>query len=84
MWKFIDKSPAIAALVIFVILGGACLLVAGTSYDPPKPAPGLEAWFKLFQSVVAVVVGLKIAWNIQPIVSALAARIHNSGPQQKS
>lgn len=80
MWNFIDKGPVRAVFIIFAILVLAFVGAAAMSYDLPKPAPGLEAWFKLFQSVVAIVVGLKIAWNIQPIVDALAARIRNTGP----
>ena len=80
MRYFIEKGPVREVLVISVIVVVAFVGAAVMSYDLPKPAPGLEAWFKLFQSVVAIVVGLKIAWNIQPIVNALVG--HNPSPGQ--
>lgn len=79
----IDKGPARAVLVIFFLLLSASVIITATSYSPPKPADWLEAWFKLFQSVVAVVVGLKIAWNIEPIVRALARLAPRPGPEGK-
>jgi hypothetical protein len=71
--KLIDKGPARAALAIFVIFAiASAIITAVGAYDIPKPAPGLEAWFKLFQGAVAIVVALKIAWNIEPVMNALA------------
>lgn len=83
MKTWLDKGPARAALVIFVVLAIASAVITANSYTLPKPSDWLEAWFKLFQSVVAIVVGLKIAWNFDAVLNALAARARNPGSEDK-
>jgi hypothetical protein len=73
------KGPAIAAIVIFTIFLGVSALVTFTSFSLPKPADWLESWFKLFQTSVTIVVGLKIASNIDSVVAALAGRSGKPG-----
>ena len=70
----IDKGPAKAAIGLFVTIFLLSLLMGETSYGVPKPLDWLEAWLKVFQTAVAIVVALKIAWNITPIVNALRGR----------
>ena len=70
----IDKGPAKAASWIFVGFFVLSVLGGLTSYGLPKPLDWLEAWLKVFQTVVAIVVGLKIALNITPLVKALGAQ----------
>jgi cadmium resistance protein CadD (predicted permease) len=76
---FLAKGPVLAALAIFAVLVIASVFITAHSYTLPKPADWLEAWFKLFQSVVTIVVGLKIAANFDSVVSALAGRARNPG-----
>jgi len=77
--SLLDKGPATAAIAIFVLFVLASAVITAGSYTLPKPADWLESWFKLFQSVVAIVVGLKIAWNIDAVVRALNAKAGNPG-----
>ena len=79
MKAFLAKGPVLAALAIFAAFVIASAFITANSYTLPKPADWLEAWFKLFQSVVTIVVGLKIAANFDSVVNALAGRARNPG-----
>ena len=73
MWrKMVEVGYALAAIALF---GGVILATwmwSGSTVS--KPLDWLESWLKMFQTIVSIVVGLKIAWNIQPIVKALSER----------
>ena len=79
MLKFLfDKGMVIGAVILLGIFILASVGLAGTTLA--KPLEWLESWLKLFQTIVSIMVGLKIAWHIKPIADALAARIASSEP----
>ena len=70
MRKIGEIGYALAAIALFVAVIVASVAWTGTTVS--KPLDWLESWLKLFQTVVSIVVGLKIAWNLPTIVDALA------------
>lgn len=74
MRKLIDSRPAITALVIFVVLAALSWFFTAISFTLPEPAAWLEAWVKLFQTVVSVVIGLKLAWSVPELLQELLRR----------
>ena len=67
-----EKHIALAAVIIFAVLASVSLwVIPAIGISLTKPVDWLEAWVKLFQTVVTICVGLKIAWKIDSIVQAV-------------
>jgi hypothetical protein len=60
------------ALSIFAVL----VLLSAVPIALPKPADWLEAWVKLFGTVVAIVGALKIASDVADLRKSLAAKVN--------
>jgi hypothetical protein len=69
--QWIDEGPAKTAISLFVLFIVVSAIVTMTSFTLPEPAAWLEAWLKVFQTMVSIVVLLKIVWNIPEILTAL-------------
>jgi hypothetical protein len=58
-------------LGVFAVLVVISLLFSSTF---PAPAPWLEAWVKLFATVIGIIAALKAAWTLPELVQALRNR----------
>ena len=61
-------------IIIIVVFFAVLVLISFSGWTLSGPAAWLDAWVKLFGTVVAIVAGLKLAWSVSQLLENLVER----------